>query len=50
MSKYRAQSGSVYEYDKTQGAYVFIGKLNGEKFADWIYDYEHRLDNYEPCR
>ncbi len=41
MEKYRFdQYGSVYEYSKEQGAYIFIGKLNGSTEKEFIADYE----------
>ena len=40
MSKYRVESGSVYEYDAEQKAYVFIGKLNGKTRKQFIREYE----------
>lgn len=41
MEKYRVENGSVYEYNKEAAAYIFIGKLNGQKISDWIADYEN---------
>lgn len=41
MDKYRFENGSVYEYDKEQRAYVFIGKLNGRTRKQFIDDYEN---------
>lgn len=40
MSKYRFESGSVYEYSAEHGAYIFIGKLNGRTRAQFIREYE----------
>jgi hypothetical protein len=40
MSKYRVESGSVYEYSAGQNAYVFIGKLNGKTCKQFIKEYE----------
>jgi len=43
MEKYRFdQYDSVYEYDKRQKAYVFIGKLNGRTKKEFIKDYERQ--------
>lgn len=39
-SKYRFESGSVFEFSASQNAYVFIGKLNGRTKAQFIRDYE----------
>lgn len=41
MDQYRVESGSVYEYDKEQNAYVFIGKLNGKTRKQFIDEYEY---------
>jgi hypothetical protein len=40
MSKYRFESGSVYEYSAEQNAYIFIAKLNGRTRAQFIREYE----------
>ena len=40
--KYRAESGSVYEYSDSHKAYIFIGKLNGQSKANFIKDYENQ--------
>lgn len=40
MAKYRFESGSVYEYDAEQNAYIFIGKLNGKTRKQFIKEYE----------
>lgn len=40
MNKYRTESGSVYEYSAEHNAYIFIGKLNGQKVKDFIREYE----------
>ena len=37
---YRFESGSVYEYDADQNAYIFIGKLNGKTRKQFIKEYE----------
>ena len=40
-TKYRFdQYDSAYEYNHTQNAYVFIGKLNGRTEEEFINDYE----------
>lgn len=41
MDKYRVESGSVYELDEEQNAYVFIGKLNGKTRKQFIDEYEY---------
>jgi hypothetical protein len=43
MTKYRVETGSVYEYDSEARAYIFVGKLNGGTLAQFIRDYENQL-------
>jgi hypothetical protein len=38
MEKNRTESGSVYEYSEPQGAYLFIGKLNGRTLRQFLKD------------
>ena len=38
LDLYRFESGSVYELDN--GAYIFIGKLNGQTKKEFIEEYE----------
>lgn len=40
MGKYRFESGSAYEYDENERAYIFIGKLNGLTKTEFIEEYE----------
>lgn len=40
MSKYRVESGSVYEYSAEHNAYLFIGNLNGKTKKQFIKEYE----------
>lgn len=39
-SKYRFESGSAYEFNASQNAYIFIGKLNGRTQKQFIREYE----------
>lgn len=43
MSRYRVESGSVYEYSESHKAYLFIGKLNGLTKKQFITEYEDSL-------
>ena len=37
---YRFCNNSVYEYNREQNAYIFIGKLNGRTEEQFIQEYE----------
>jgi hypothetical protein len=38
---------SVYEYDAEEGAYMFLGKLNGDTLEDFVRDYEEQMTHEE---
>lgn len=43
-SRFRVESGSVYEFDADLNCYVFCGKLNGRTLEEFISEYEQDCD------